>query len=519
MSESLIADVGRETQTARDTGAGGGSYQERVNKTYALRLTTLTPVCVKSHEEPLSPLADYVVDGCRLRILDRKRFFDFLSEGDRLEKYQELVESVRPQAEGKAEEFYEFLINNSAQLDSMTKSIREFSIPDNLVQIGRHIHSGDQVYLPGSTLKGAVRNALFNSFYSNQSNRNRIKETSKKKKMEVHSPEFIRDSENYSQGQKKGFLSTNASLWGFRDSAFIDQSQLKVIQLNRRRLRPVKEEKDLNGLSVLQEAIKAYSPLYTELTFKVNKLDDRAKEKRVNSYNNIKLKLSCFFSALNRFVIQFIDFQIAHIQVSDLGKYQEQLTRYGHLAKKFQEEGDKRALICLGFGKTQLQNTIGLSVPEDARKRHKYKDPATLFLDTNGEAIGWCVIEEATCDTLNYAEMLESICVDTVDTGTAENMISPSDENKEELVADEGIDLSELHRGAVLNLTVQAFNPRKKPLRIIVKTVQYGKEVLMEVTGVKKGSRYQQGDVIRVSLGARKQTEGALFKQGKLVDS
>jgi len=72
---------------------------------YPLMLTALTPVCVKSHDEPLSPLADYVQDGDRIHYIDQKKFLHLLTEPKLADAFTNMVANVSIQQEGKHDEF------------------------------------------------------------------------------------------------------------------------------------------------------------------------------------------------------------------------------------------------------------------------------------------------------------------------------------------------------------------------------------------------------------------------------
>jgi CRISPR type III-A-associated RAMP protein Csm5 len=364
---------------------------------YPLTITTLMPVCVKSHEEPMSPLADYVCEDDKIHIINQQKFMNLLTSKDGLlESYANMVNQVNVQSPNKHEEFKKFMSDNRISVAAISDYSRPYSIQGSLTQISRHIHSAGRAYIPGSTLKGVVRNALFEEFcHKNRVNTKPINDFLKARKnhnqISFNKKNGIKNTEAFFNAKEKGYLYNNASLWGFEDSAFVDSEDISIIQLNRKRLVYKEEEKNLESLSVLQEVILPAVTLQTKLFFRNRALDVITKGKIENSYNQQHISPHSVFEALNQSSKSFIAFQKEHVQHNDTNLYKKQLNELEQLVAEFLKN-NQMALCCIGFGKSILQNTIALSI-QDNWERLRIDSPTTFFTEAQtGQTIGWCVI-------------------------------------------------------------------------------------------------------------------------------
>lgn len=402
---------------------------------YPLTLTTLTPVCVKSHDEPLSPLADYVQDGEQIHFIDQQKFLQKLSERELLDAYANMVTKVNVQQQGKHDEFKQFLDENNIQIKDIKSISRPYFGKGNPTQISRHIHSAGRVYIPGSTLKGAVTTALF--FYWMKSNsrlwerdikdilnkywnqKGRLKNGGKQKDgndskelnqlkrdtKRLLSKKYAFFFDRYLNRQKSDNAYNFASFYGFTDTGFTDDVNIEISDFFRYNINPknslspqlfevIKEDVNLDAMLSIQ-----VSPLFKE--FK-----GTGKEYKEFELTFFKDKdISPLFRKINDFSLCFLDSQIEFVSAiksfnktnfSDL--YLEQLI---DLKKKATETSGKGAVIALGFGKSFLQSTIAMLLDDEMKKRllslnrnasDKKNAPTTFYMDEEGIPLSWCKI-------------------------------------------------------------------------------------------------------------------------------
>ncbi len=130
--------------------------REKLNKNYPLKVEVLTPLHIGGGEENnWQKDLDFFCSNGTLRLINRQKLFASLSEQDinRLSAYM---------AAGKLNEFRSHVARDKALLENIT--IRNFALKqepgqDKVVALIRN--GNGQNYLPGSSLKGAIRSILF----------------------------------------------------------------------------------------------------------------------------------------------------------------------------------------------------------------------------------------------------------------------------------------------------------------------------------------------------------------------
>jgi len=139
-----------------------------------VKLSTLTPVNI-GNGETLSQFCDYIYDNGFVYYLDFDLIAQELSKlpaGDRL--IDEFVAIVRNQA-GKSVK-NRFRIKSflgKIGLDFKRLASKEIPADDEIKeQIQLQVKTGGRPYIPGSSLKGAIRTAIVNYFFTEESERN-----------------------------------------------------------------------------------------------------------------------------------------------------------------------------------------------------------------------------------------------------------------------------------------------------------------------------------------------------------
>ncbi|MEZ4775452.1 MAG: type III-A CRISPR-associated RAMP protein Csm5 [Bacteroidia bacterium] len=134
---------------------------------FNIRLTTESPVSIgadKAHV--LSPYADYVVshDGTQLHYIDKQKLEALL--GNNLELRTAFIEELRSGILNKTRSEFDFSDFVSRQMGGSVESITRETVKsyglerNKRQQIQSVIKSAGKLYIPGSSLKGAIRTAI-----------------------------------------------------------------------------------------------------------------------------------------------------------------------------------------------------------------------------------------------------------------------------------------------------------------------------------------------------------------------
>ncbi|WP_196889310.1 type III-A CRISPR-associated RAMP protein Csm5 [Aureivirga sp. CE67] len=503
-----------------------------INTIIPLQITTLSPVCIKSHEAALSPIADYVCDGGKIKIIDSKKFQQLLSDEVFMESYIEEVINLPQQTTDKNKKFLDFLKSHNAYEESLFSKGIDFKIEDNPVQIERHIHSKGKAFIPGSSLKGSIRNAMFYDFYKNKRQqvnsflKQREDENQRKnpeyhkKSFIINSKQFIKEAEKFFDTKEKNFYG-HFSLFGIRDSELLE-NKTEAIEVYRERYNIGEGELEIPSIV---EAISEQTTIKIDFFIKNSKLDKKVISK-IGHYDNVKdFSSKGIFKILNQFSKDFINKALIMIENDKLNSYQEQLESYLSMIESFEKENHTKALVCLGFGKSMYQNSIQLAfdnIKGDAIDKIKKEAPTTLFLNHfTGESLGWCIIEEYSennhtdyqQEILKAKELSKSQKIEK-ETIAKEKAINEEKERlikiKEELKVS---DISEKQKDDIISIEIVEII-KTKPKKIIGKTLQNNEECKLIINGVKKTENYNIGDIVKVKLAMK---EKGIFKQAKLI--
>jgi len=135
-----------------------------------LRLKTISPVNI-GNGEILSQFCDYVYDSGFIYYLDYDQIALELSkmpDGDKL--IDEFVANVRNQSGGSVRNRFRIksFLENSG-LDYKNFASKKIAVDDEIKeQIQLQIKTGSKPYIPGSSLKGAIRTAIVNYFFTGE---------------------------------------------------------------------------------------------------------------------------------------------------------------------------------------------------------------------------------------------------------------------------------------------------------------------------------------------------------------
>lgn len=128
------------------------------NKRFDLKITVLSPLAINSGEE-LSVFSDYLVHDERVHYIDQEKFIQLL------ETHSKFAEDYEHQVSNNKEKSVDQFLNklfkkHSIPIASVVKNDSvEFS-GENTLPLRTIIKTDNKPYIPGSAIKGAIRNAI-----------------------------------------------------------------------------------------------------------------------------------------------------------------------------------------------------------------------------------------------------------------------------------------------------------------------------------------------------------------------
>lgn len=366
-----------------------------------INIRTLTPVYIGGDQaNNLSPITDYVVKNGRVFIVDQRKFENLLSKDNELiDEYVTLVK----QGKGKfdLENFIENKLNSS--VEELSK--KEISVEGYIErgEIQSFISSNGNTFIPGSTVKGAIRTSfIYNYLTQTDEGKSLVKEIFnpqialdklknkqnlrvKEKKTIKNLEELIRNMPNNKFNRNNKFaynyiynelLLFNNKITGndFRhiqisDSNSINDEDTKIVQIYRRYL-----IKDSIKTSPLLHVMKENSKTNFDI-----KLVNDFKDDFLKQLNNRDIK--DLFKMINQFSIDFIEFELERfeefIKNAKTAKkaiaetLQGTITFYNELKEKIKAARNSVAVLRIGGGKTYFDNSIGLALFKKDKDKFK----------------------------------------------------------------------------------------------------------------------------------------------------
>lgn len=325
------------------------------------RLEVLTPVNIGSGEA-LSQFSDYIYDKGNVYFIDHDALVRELSQrpnGQRI--IDEFVKVVQSQAKGNARDRLKlkgFL--EKAGLDYKKYAFKKLPASEEIrEQIQLHVKSAGQPYIPGSSLKGAIRTALLAHLISPGEDR---------KIMEYIATE---------KQKSKGFRYIGQNFFGkFGDDVFkyihvsdtlpFEQENLRVVKFYKYHLKNQKVD-----IPIVKEVIAKGSVS----TFNIKM---SAEDLKMVNQKNLNPKLSFFFEGnegalletINEYTRKNIEMELEQLRGFKSEITQEIEQFYQSLLDSLAEaDKNKEAYLRIGSGKTYYDNTIAQKLSLDTVKQ------------------------------------------------------------------------------------------------------------------------------------------------------
>lgn len=361
-----------------------------------LHLKTLTPVFIGSNDsKKLSPYSDYVQVDNKIKIIDNEKLSALLSKD--LNIVDEYVDGVMEMEESKTRSKFdlESFINNKLKIDIDEILKEEYDVIGNTGKsvINTFIDSSGRYFIPGSSLKGAFRTALYYYWLEiDENGKSSLKKFTdlliKRKKLEdgknegkkLNELEFaefknLSNDYNFNKEVKKVFDETllfgknedsDSKYIRFSDSLFIEKNNFSVLNSSRTYLVNEDDDMPIWNIALMKDSSTQFEFSILE-KFKNNFLNNIS----LNSINHI-------YEIINNFSLGVINYEIAIIEglkndalktkLSGVKKY------YENLRDIINKSNNNFCILRLGAGKTYYDNSIGLLILKLSNDGEDIKD-------------------------------------------------------------------------------------------------------------------------------------------------
>lgn len=406
---------------------------EKTNSIYKIKLTTITPVAI-GDGGTLSPLSDYIYDNGKIYLINHKEF-----EGLIKDVYE--GENGKTQNKAIIDEFVESVSSN----DSLRKFIEE-NLDVNFTkvcfdpspvfgtssskEIKTCIKNGNQPYISGSTIKGAIKGALFYYLLNQKGNNSVLRvKTFSDKVLAFRDAWNLNEEFSYLDDYLFGISKNgkkNMSLFKVRDTELININSLAFYLLERsyvvRRDIEGKNDKDVEvntsnfsnemneQLLALREQLKEQpSELvqdlqeYVHSTFileTIGKKEEATFEILINKSKNgldyidgalnflqeeEKAMLS-LFEKINQFSLALINQEIEDVPENRTETFEGYISFLSQQKIRIEEaiSTNQTCYLRIGLGKTYFYSSIGLAIKQtDEEAFQKLRKIMNLRPDQN----------------------------------------------------------------------------------------------------------------------------------------
>ena len=395
-----------------------------VNKKLILR--TLTPVFIGNDQgSNLSPVTDFIVKGENIHLINQTKLESLLNTNIHvLDKFVFAVKN-----EGYKFDLEQFIREEiNSDIEKLIKKTLEAEGYIGKNTIKAFITSNGKPFIPGSTIKGAIRTAIIYNYLITSgeyiitnifSTAKKIHTLSEIKKVRGLSEKDFKELNKLRKKLKKGIfnefklfkpkekqIDKNGQSFlidlghDFRhlqisDSKLLELTQTKVIELKREYLTQSKT-KTSQWAQVLKKQVKVEFNFKIEKDFKDNFL------KPINEKTYYEI-----FKMINKFSLDVIEFELERFHdFVNTAKNKEAIRNKVHSISEFYQRlkdiiissNNKWAIIRIGGGKTYFDNSIGLALyKKDSEKFKQFRKSLGFWKHRSGK-----FVEEASPITRTF---------------------------------------------------------------------------------------------------------------------
>ena len=317
-----------------------------------IKLTTLSPIHIGDNDtKKLSSLADFIVENDHISLIDHKKLDKIFEENSAfMEDYIKEIEthSHKPFSLKDFFKRKEYGVNIEEILsDEKIPIIGTFSAKE----IQPFISENGKRYIPGSSIKGAIRNAFAYKFL--KQNRHLLYNLLGEHKL-------AKMKKPFSQVEKEIFgRNPNYDLFRFvqiTDTKAFQQNSSAVYHLNSYNIK-----KEIPGSPINCESIM--EKMETDFRFSLLNIGNSF----ISNFNSFwknwnNLTLKDIFIMINDFSLKLIDRELNEFK--NKNTVSKTVEFYNELKKQIETSNNESAFICLGRGTTIFDKTILLLLNE-----------------------------------------------------------------------------------------------------------------------------------------------------------
>lgn len=351
---------------------------ETLNIRLPLKLETVTPIAIGDGGR-LSPLTDYIwlSDSEEIVLIDHKAFERKLSQSEHLmDKFVRGVYGVHDQ---NKHSFLRRFIENElkGEVEDFIKGdyfpVSEMKSPKEINTI---LKEGGKPYLPGTTLKGAIKTALLYN-WMRKSEKNKLSPAAQlKNSIRFLSPKKVKVQTTYNEVENKFFGDIKAdrrmdfSLMKIRDTEPFSQSSVIISNTERYHIKPGEDtdqsDRRKTHVPIITEAVD--KDCTTNFEILIGNNQSESLQHHSLQFFQEENPVQELFRLLNQFAVAFIQNEVKVISKmkDDVQKDLKYYLKFMEGIKTEIEGGkDAAAYLRLGRGKTYFNNSIGLNVNDD----------------------------------------------------------------------------------------------------------------------------------------------------------
>ena len=318
------------------------------------KITTISPIHIAGGENKvISPYSDYVYDNGFVFLIDNNKLFEYL-KGRKdfnivFEKYLRQIKTNINKKYGKnLGDFFSNTLKEDYKKFSY-KKIFCVSSPKNQ-KIDLFQKTNGKPFIPGSTLKGAIRTAILFDYFN-----------SRKKELNIHNKYWENDKLGKGKDDIMKFLRIT-------DTEPIEQ-QTEIAYCERINVNSKKQSIPQN-YEIISKDVKANLEIISN-----------AEKKHDSIYQNLRIfnflykgNEQQFFSIINNFSEQNIEFELNTFRkYNKNGFFNEIVEFYQNLLDEQKSELGTTAILRIGKGKTFFDNSISGLFKDDDYKMKKIK--------------------------------------------------------------------------------------------------------------------------------------------------
>ncbi|WP_273334140.1 type III-A CRISPR-associated RAMP protein Csm5 [Dictyoglomus turgidum] len=340
-----------------------------------IKIQVITPTLIRSGEV-ISNVSECVIEDNRLKIIDKEKLLNMFKDKNLKNFVNELSSMITNQREN----IKDLLNKYKIPIDEVTKYSLEIKSKiernnESSRQPSRNIYmpilTGENAYIPGSTLKGVIRNALL--FYALEKDKSKqnafLEKTAERIKSEIPKKNKPYIGEDILRTNEKDIHTDIMKYIIVRDSSLVPLSELNVYVIRR-----IPHQK----LSQYVIAIPNGKKFDTEIIIKKDMISNiptewkdffekEPEEKLWSALKNYSLKLSKkeqeLLSELSS--KKYSNNEEAKNTINDL------IEHYNKVQQKLKEQEQKNKEVIylpIGFGKTYYYNSLGYFIKTEQLK-------------------------------------------------------------------------------------------------------------------------------------------------------